>query len=102
MPSLIPQLMQPQFRSREVRTSRCPRDRVLPMWHSERRYATCVEMARAGATHQPVQLMFLIEISMLTVSGMGILVTERSAVWSLAVEMSISSRRLWMRISQWS
>ena len=48
------------------------------------------------------QLMFLIEISMLTVSGMGILVTERRAVWSLAVEMSISSRRLWMRISQWS
>ena len=40
------------------------------------------------------QLMFLIEISMLTVSGMGILVTERRAVWSLAVEISISSKRL--------
>ena len=48
MPSLIPQLMLPHFRSRDVRTSRRPQDRVLPMWHSERGYAACVEIARAG------------------------------------------------------
>ena len=50
MPSLIPQLMLPHFRSRDVRTSRRPR-RVLPMWHSERGYAACVEIARAGTAH---------------------------------------------------